>query len=229
MNKTAWPSVAYLLETWTLEHLIRTRSNDSRHLFDLFHVSCWFCTLIHGPFTNTEEAGLMTYSAASHQVLISEALASFGELSRRPSSFHTLIDVLPQAVESLCVLTVFILWSSGNLSHLRPSTRWFRSTTRSSAACPARSQMLRPSPRLPNSTCPSTGTPHTYSTNTRAHITHIMSEWYMYMSAYTQSRQDRGSVFCSTFDWQNSNSDAFCWCFRSRRYFGWSSSTVCLL
>lgn len=55
----------------------------------------------------------------------------------------------------LC-LTSFFLFSE-NMYHLRPSTRWFRFMTGSSAAWLAHSPMPRPSPRLQSFTCPSTG------------------------------------------------------------------------
>lgn len=56
------------------------------------------------------------------------------------------------------VAQTFILTSSPeSMFHLRRSTRWFRSTTGSSAAWPVHSQMLRPSSRPQSFTCPSTG------------------------------------------------------------------------
>lgn len=80
-----------------------------------------------------------------------------------------------------CVVSlraVFILslsLSSENMYHLRPSTRSFRFMTGSSAAWLDHSQMLRPSPRLQSSICPSTGA-HThiilYYSTILAHITH---------------------------------------------------------
>lgn len=84
-------------------------------------------------------------------------------------------SLLPVACVVWAVFTFSLSLSSENMYHLRPSTRSFRFMTGSSAAWLDHSQMLRPSPRLQSSICPSTGA-HThiilYYSTILAHITH---------------------------------------------------------